>query len=81
MWEKVNRLFSIPKGFGKFYPKGSTGASSSKRGLGGKSGGGGGGGRPDNNGPDGPGLGTKVAIGVSTVVATTMILMRDNNGK
>ena len=55
MWAQLNRLFSVPKGFGKFYPKGATKVSNKKGpGFGGGSGGGGPGGTggkpelPDN---------------------------------
>jgi hypothetical protein len=58
MWQNLNRLFSVPKGFGKFFPKngtGSTTASAGKKSASGSSKIGGGGGRkPDFNGPGGP---------------------------
>ena len=50
MWQQLNRLFSVPKGFGKFYPKGASKHSKKTtggEGLGGSGGGGGGGGRPN----------------------------------
>jgi hypothetical protein len=48
MWAQLNRLFSVPKGFGKFYPKGAT-KKTNKKGIGsGGGGGGGGGGGPWN---------------------------------
>jgi len=48
MWAQLNRLFSVPKGFGKFYPKGAT-KKTNKKSIGSGGGGGGGGGGPGKN--------------------------------
>ena len=55
MWNTLGRLLSVPKGFGKFYPKGSAGkAGKNKAKAGHGVGGGGGGGGTGGGGNSGP---------------------------
>lgn len=70
IFERLGRLLSVPKGFGKFYPKGSGGAAGRKvksgKGLGGGGSGGNGG------GPNRENWEHLMGVGLSTAAAGLM---------
>ena len=81
MWAQLNRLFSVPKGFGKFYPKGAS-KKTKKKGLSSGGGNGGGGWGPGGSGgkpeiPDGVRLPFAVA-GVGMMYFMFSALRRDH---
>lgn len=84
MWQNLNRLFSVPKGFGKFFPKGQAapnmGTAGKKSATGSAKVGGGGGRKPEFSGPDGPQM-KFIGTALGGVAVITYIATRDKTGK
>jgi AFG3 family protein len=81
MWNRIGQLLMIPKGFGKFFPKGaaskaSKGSAQTNAKKGGTGGGNAGGGGPGFNGP----TETLMTLGLTGAVYA-YVTMRDNDGK
>eukprot|EP00606_Chrysophyceae_sp_TOSAG23-5_P000356 GSChrysophyteH2.ASY1.ANO1.954.1 assembled CDS len=87
MWNTLGRLLSVPKGFGKFYPKGSAGKAGKRKaktghGVGGRGGGGGtgGGGNSGPELPEGPYKQVAAVMG-GLLVTFTMFGLNSKNGR